>query len=223
MHDCVWCDVKTTWIHFTELLNLPRFCSLKFHVRLQKILRKMASPPTKFIDKTLSSTCKVLFTFSPLRNAFPQLTSLSIFDKLSYELVCLRMHRTHNTCSLAYTCKKAMECDLTSGVLRWLQYDTQCSVNKETCAWYWQYYFYRYRGRRNVSFGGGGRGPGGETKKGHYRVYQKKLDTLVKPSQIIILWYKYESCSWICSLGSTQSDDIMSNDNISRLSEHWPF
>ena len=56
-----------------------------------------------------------------------------------------------------------------------------------------------------------------------YRVYQKKLDTLVKPSQIIILWYKYESCSWICSLGSTQSDDIMSNDNISRLSEHWPF
>ena len=57
----------------------------------------------------------------------------------------------------------------------------------------------------------------------HYRVYKKKLDTLVKPSQIIILWYKYESCSWICSLGSTQSDDIMSNDNISRLSEHWPF
>ena len=54
-------------------------------------------------------------------------------------------------------------------------------------------------------------------------MYQKKLDTLVKPSQIIILWYKYESCSWICSLGSTQSDDIMSNDNISRLSEHWPF
>ena len=46
---------------------------------------------------------------------------------------------------------------------------------------------------------------------------------IVKPSQIIILWYKYESCSWICSLGSTQSDDIMSNDNISRLSEHWPF
>ena len=28
-------------------------------------------------------------------------------------------------------------------------------------------------------------------------------------TQIIILWYKYESCSWICSLGSTQSGCIL--------------
>ena len=29
----------------------------------------------------------------------------------------------------------------------------------------------------------------------------------------------HEFVAW----GLTQSDDIMSNDNISRLSEHWPF